>query len=370
MPESSFLVVVPDSNLSRALRTGHQREHCALVGSATIGLALALQAVGVQGKFVAVPNSVCLNVPLAVIYAGGIPVYCDIDSETLGLSVKSLRRCMPRPVAAIAVHAYGGVCRIEEIADYCRGAGIFLIEDLAMAQGATSHGQLVGQFGDCAVLSFGSGKIIDAGGGGALLTDDRSFAEAVGRLDGGLPRRTEADERKLDGFSRYHTQFYNMHYGVDLESHASGFLGMATSLKPAFLSRPDWRTDYVAAQLAVLKESIRRREHLAHRLHDAFDDTADNLVVHRPPEGSVYWRFNVFIRSGRNRVLKTLLAERCLISSWFPPADMFLGGRRQSGAETPISDRVGDEILNIWVNEQVDEQYIEKVVAMIKRHLQ
>lgn len=358
-----------DSYLSKALCLAHEREHCVLVGSATIGLVLALRTAGVQGKHVAVPNNVCLNVPLAVIYAGGIPIYCDIDPATLGLSVDSLRRSVPRPAAAIAVHAYGSVCNIEQIAEYCRNNKIFLVEDLAMAQGATFRGRPVGRFGDCAVLSFGSGKIIDAGGGGALLTNDQSFASAINLLHEELPVRTEEDARRLGEFSRYHTWFYNEHYNVDLESHAPSFLDTATNLKPTFLSRPRWNMDGVTARLEILTKNIRRREHFAHKLYEEFSDLDDNLTTHRPPEGSVYWRFNVFIHSDRNRVLKALLSEKFHVSSWFPSSDIFLGGRRLSCAVTPVSDLVSDEILNIWVNHQVDENYVREIGARIRQLL-
>jgi dTDP-4-amino-4,6-dideoxygalactose transaminase len=353
--------------LSRALCATHQRSHCCLVGSATIGLVLALKAIGVAGKPVAVPNSVCLNVPLAVIFAGGVPIYCDIDSETLGLSPESLRDHAPTPIAVIAVHAYGAVCRIREIADFCRKTGAFLVEDLAVAQGAMLEGQPVGTFGDCAVMSFGAGKIIDAGRGGAVLTNDRGLAEAIDKLHAALRPRTNKDESDLAAFNSYHTSLYNRHYGLDLDAHAPDFLATAVTLKEAFLSRATCGFDIIAEKLRGLADNIARRARLAEMLHRAFSEVNDHVIPYVPPSGSVYWRFNLFLRVGRDRCLKTLLTERFLVSSWYPSASLFLGGRSTLGSVSTVSDRVGDEILNLWVNEQVDEDYVVKISDRINQ---
>ena len=70
----------------------------------------------------------------------------------------------------IAVHGYGSTCDIQSIINICRDKHIPLIEDLAVAQGATVDLRPVGSFGDLSVVSFGSGKIIDVGHGGAVFT--------------------------------------------------------------------------------------------------------------------------------------------------------------------------------------------------------
>jgi dTDP-4-amino-4,6-dideoxygalactose transaminase len=353
--------------LARELCAAHQRSHCILVGSGTIGLTLALRSLGVEGKPVAIPNGVCLNVPLAVIFAGGVPRYCDIDPVTLGLSIDSLRRCNPAPVAVIAVHAYGSVCDIQDISEYCWSSGIFLIEDLAVAQGATDRGRPVGAFGDCSVLSFGDGKIVDAGGGGALLTDDISIADAVERLHTQLPRRMQDDARILKEFNRSHTRLYNDHYGRDLDLHVTGFLGQAVGLERAFLSVPPSDVERIAAGLGGLKKNIARRRQFAEKFHEKFWREFENIRSFHPPGGSVYWRFNIFLRDGRDQVLRALLAERTLVSSWFPPVDLFLGGRGVSGAVTPVCDRLGKEIINLWVNEEIDDAYVQRVSTRIKQ---
>jgi len=321
----------------------------------------------VAGRRVAVPNNVCLNVPLAVIYAGAIPVYCDIDPETLGLSVEALQKCLPPPAAAIAVHAYGSVCDIGNLEIHCQNAGIFLIEDVAAAQGASFRGRPAGSFGDCSILSFGNGKIIDAGGGGAILTEDSSLTKDIEGLHVALPPRSKDHARRLLDFDRCHTQLYNDHYGRDLALYASAFLARAVALQNDFLSRPACDFDTIMLKVDVLSENLDRRNRLAQKLRDALEGLDNELVMHRPEDGSVYWRCNLFLRTRRDQVLKALLAEQFRISSWFPSADLFLGGRQLSGAQTPVSDRQGDEILNIWIDHHVDDQYIESISDKIKQ---
>ena len=148
-----------ENNLCRL----HQRRYGVSVASGTIGLALGLTLLGLSQKRVAVPSGVCLNVPLAVDIADAVPVYCDIDPGTLGLSAKTLQAVASPIHGVIAVHAYGMPCAINEIDSYCRSQGVPLIEDVAVAQGAVAGNRPAGSFGVLSVLSFGRGKIIDVG---------------------------------------------------------------------------------------------------------------------------------------------------------------------------------------------------------------
>ena len=64
-------------------------------------------------------------------------------------------------------------------------------------------------------------------------------------------------------------------------------------------------------------------------------------------------------------MLKLLLAKNFKVSSWFPSADLFFEDRTLSGINTAVSDSVGDQILNLWVNEEVDIDYIKAISSEI-----
>ncbi len=118
-------------------------------------LALGLEAVGVRGGEVLVPDFICAQVPEAVRLAGGRPVFYPVGRN---LTVDAARFCealSPRTRAAIVVHWFGSVlANVAELAASCRDRGIPLLEDCALALGARRDGRLAGTFGDLAVFSF------------------------------------------------------------------------------------------------------------------------------------------------------------------------------------------------------------------------
>jgi len=79
--------------------------------------------------------------------------------------------------ACIPVHTFGHPCRIDEIKDICNQYNIFLIEDAAESVGSFYKDKHTGTFGQVGVMSFNGNKIITAGGGGCIITDDEALAK-------------------------------------------------------------------------------------------------------------------------------------------------------------------------------------------------
>lgn len=338
-----------------------------MVGNATTGICLSLQAAGLTDKQVAIPNNVCINVPMAVKYSGNHPVYLDCSRDTMGLSTQALINSGKKFDAVIAVHAYGAVCDIEGISEYCKKQGIFLIEDFAPAQGASIRGRMTGSFGDVSIGSFGAGKIIDIGHGGAVFTNDESLMKEIMACGERLQQFTPEKEAIVERLSRHHTALYNEFYGNDLSSHCDIFNGLIDETRDSILYRFDKNyVEPIANSLRSLEDNIRKRAEKAQRLISLFSERKhDSIELFIPPEGSVYWRFNVFLKEKRDIILKTLLRKRFKISSWFPSVDMFFYDRALSDPSTPVSDWIGDHILNIWVNDEVDAHYLDAVTQQL-----
>ena len=94
---------------------------------------------------------------------------------------------MANPAAIIVSHMYGLGAPIAEIIEWAKRMGTRVIEDATLALGAEVDGHAAGSWGDASVLSFGSGKIIDIGYGGALVSDDPIFSRSVEKELGKLP---------------------------------------------------------------------------------------------------------------------------------------------------------------------------------------
>ncbi len=345
----------------------HRRKYCLLVGNATTGLYLALKAHGLTGKRIAIPNAVCPNVPLAIYLAGATPIYLDISRETFGLNLEELVRA-PSVEGVIAVHAYGVACAIADLEGYCAKKGVFVIEDVAVAQGVTVNAQPAGSFGSVSIVSFGAGKIIDAGGGGAVLTDDKELYQALLGYDSQLPHYEDSFRHRISELGSYHTQLYNKVYlARQYDRLPSLFLRRALSVGPSFLqSFPVELEVDVYQKLKELPTLIRNRLDNAQYLYDAlceFEDIGIHAVTF--PKGSVPWRFNLLIDRGRDELLRSLLDGQLRISSWYPSIDLFFERRSQSHVETPVSDDISSRILNIWVNESVNKSYLREISQRI-----
>ncbi len=146
------------------------------VQSGTAALHTALLSLGVsKGDKVVAPNFTCAADITTIIQCGAIPVILDVEEDTFGLDGNILEEYIKaeKPKAVILVHVYGFAARdIEKIARICKRENIFLIEDCCESHGAEYNGKKLGCFGDIAVFSIRSEKMIGVGEGGLVVTDD------------------------------------------------------------------------------------------------------------------------------------------------------------------------------------------------------
>jgi dTDP-4-amino-4,6-dideoxygalactose transaminase len=168
--------------------------HAVAVSSGTTALYLALDALGVtRGDRVVVPSYACTALLHAVWAAGAQPVVADVNPATGNLDAEAVRRCLGPLVRAVIVpHLFGAAAPVATIA----AMGIPVVEDCAMALGATCGGRPLGSLGTLAVCSFYATKLVAAGEGGMVLTQDAGLAAAVRgqRSYDGLP----ADRPRLN----------------------------------------------------------------------------------------------------------------------------------------------------------------------------
>ena len=141
-------------------------------GTSALTLAIKL-AVGTSGRPVALPAYACYDLVTAAVGANAQIVFYDLDPATLAPDRPSLLRALRHEPAAIVVaHLYGIPVQLQELRTIADHAGALLIEDAAQAVGTTVDGRPAGSFGSLSVLSFGRGKGLTGGAGGALLSND------------------------------------------------------------------------------------------------------------------------------------------------------------------------------------------------------
>ncbi len=153
-------------------------------GSWAGGAMAALAFAEVRGEAVLCPSNTFMATPLAILAAGGRPVFVDCNRDDLCVSLRDFEAKLHRhrPKAAVLVHIGGHVAfEAQGIADLCAAEGVFLVEDCAHAHGAQWHGRRPGTWGDAGVYSFYATKTVSTGEGGVLVSrrdDVLEFARA------------------------------------------------------------------------------------------------------------------------------------------------------------------------------------------------
>ena len=146
------------------------------VANGTASLRCALAALGVGcGDEVVVPAFTFIATANAVIAAGAVPVFAEVD-DTLGLDPSALDDCITdRTAAVIAVHLENVACDLDAIMAVTNARGVPVIEDTAQAMGATYRGQALGTIGALGAFSLQQEKNITAGEGGLVVTNDEAL---------------------------------------------------------------------------------------------------------------------------------------------------------------------------------------------------
>jgi 8-amino-3,8-dideoxy-alpha-D-manno-octulosonate transaminase len=151
--------------------TGSGFSHLCASGTAALSTAMAACGVG-AGDEVIIPPFTFVATFEAVLQAGAVPVFAEID-ETLCLNPDRLEAVLtPRTRAVVPVHMCGAMARIDEIKDFCSKKGLILLEDACQSLGGTYQGKHLGSFGTAGCFSFDAVKTVTCGEGGAVITDD------------------------------------------------------------------------------------------------------------------------------------------------------------------------------------------------------
>jgi perosamine synthetase len=279
-------------------------KHCLAVNSGTAALHCAVVGVGVVPRDeVIVPAFSFIATPMAVLHAGAVPVFCDIESSTFNIDVAKIEeRITPRTKAIMPVHMHGVVADMDEIQSIADRHGLSLIEDAAQAHGSKYKGRNAGTLGACAAFSLNGAKNLSAGEGGLFVTDDERTFVAARRLAifGEDTPRLERGEFRA---------FWSHGIGWNYRTHE-----LTAALARSQLRRLDSYNETARRNAAVLTDGLERvpgflppaipndRVSCFHRYRVRFEPS--ELGFNGPP------------LELRDRLLYVLRAEGVAVSTW------------------------------------------------------
>lgn len=345
------------------------RRHCVFVSRGTTAIYLALKALGITEGKVVVPSMMCLSAVNAVIYAGAEPLYCDISLSDFNMDIDDLKVLLKahRDIRAVLLpHMYGYSGDIRAFEELLKKHNVFLIEDAAQALGGSYKDKPFGSFGDLSVLSFGHTKIIDAGGGGAVLFDDDQY---TGPLREGYRQLEDWTSRhgQLEGL--YGATYYKL---IELTQKAG-------DLKYLFSAFPDIFRDvylYKGTKRKVLLEIIRKLKELPEIVNKRNSKEAlyrrklRHKAIRHPEYVSegVCWRCSFMIESPNQQdIAEWIRSRRVDVSNWYPPVHQFY---QYPSPSLKKSQKAGTTVFNLWVDEKISLSDIARNAQVVMKAIE
>ncbi|MBN1642584.1 MAG: DegT/DnrJ/EryC1/StrS family aminotransferase [Anaerolineae bacterium] len=181
------------ARFERAFGAFQGAEHVLCVTSGTSALEIAMRALGIgPGDEVITTPYTFVATPSAAFLAGAVPVFVDVDPRTYLIDPALIEGAVTlRTRAIVPVHIGGCPCDMDGILDVAERHGLYVLEDACQAWGASWRDRPVGAIGDLGCFSFQASKNINAGEGGAIVTNNPELAERcwslhnVGRIRDG-----------------------------------------------------------------------------------------------------------------------------------------------------------------------------------------
>ena len=321
------------------------RRHGVAVAGGTLGLLLALKAMGIGpgDEVIASPYS-WHQIAHAIVLAGATPVFADIDywSGTLAPD-KVEEKITPHTRAILAGNTNGHPAPWAALRERAARHGLRLIEDSTEAIGSTYQGRRVGGFGDVAVFDFSQPGALTCGEGGMVLTDDAELASRIRAL-----RSRRLDER----------------FSVVIGNSVPYQAGMNELTAALGLT-----------QLGRIEQILERRKTVEQRYYDyvkSFEGIKDPYIG--PDVTEAHWFLYLvhlgtrFTKSSRDAIVNDLATEKIESAAYCQPQHLqaFYTGLGYRKGDFKITEKVADRIIALPFHAHLSEDQIGFIVQTAK----
>ena len=261
--------------------TGARYAIATVNGTTALHLALVLAGVKYGDEVITQPLTFIATAN-AISHAGGIPVFTDVDKDTMGLSPVALEAFLAehaivndrgecinkttgrRIAACVPMHTFGFPARIKDIVRVCDKYNIPVLEDAAESLGSYVDGRHTGTFGKLGIFSFNGNKTVTCGGGGAIVTNDEAIAKKAKHLS--------TTAKVPHAYEFVHDEIaYNYRM-------------------------PNLNAALACAQLEQLDAMLQNKRRLAEMYADFFKDSAVSFVKEMEGTKANYWLNTVLFR--------------------------------------------------------------------------
>lgn len=334
--------------------------HALAVNSATAGLHLALEAIGVRygDKVITTPYTFTASAEV-IRYLGADPVFVDIDPETFNIDPKEIESTLTdtKGVRAIMpVHFAGQSCDMDRILELANERGLQVIEDAAHCLPSTYKGQMVGTIGDLTVFSFYVTKAITTGEGGMVVANSDKFTHRIktNRLHG-ISR---------DVFDRYSSERPSWFYEVVSPGYKYNMTDLGASIG--------------IHQLKKANTFQARRQKIATMYSEAFAGLPVKVPTKKRPDDTHSWHLYVIqlelekLTIDRDRFIKMMADEGIGTSVHFIPLHIHPYWRKRYGFEPksfPVAFDVYQKAVSLPIFSKLTDAEVDRVINTVTKIL-
>lgn len=332
--------------------------HALAVNSATSGLHLALDAIGVGPGDKVITSPFTFTASAEVMrYLGADPVFADIDPLTFNVdpyAIEAVYAEHRRDVKALMpVHIAGQACDMDPIIQFGEKNGLRIVEDAAHAFPANYNGRSIGSLGDVTVFSFYATKTITTGEGGMVTTEDADFAERIRTM------RLHGIDRAV--FDRYQSDRPKWYYEI---------------IAPGFkYNMPDLCAAIGLAQLRQAESFRKRREEIASAYSAGFADLPMRTPKVSNPQDVHAWHLYIILLEleqlsiGRDRFIEELASEGIGTSVHFIPLHLhpYWRDRYQLRPEDfPVALDTYRRCVSLPIYPRMSDEDVERVIETVR----
>jgi dTDP-4-amino-4,6-dideoxygalactose transaminase len=353
--QSGWLTMGPKTRaFEAAFAAAVEAPHAVAVSSATAGLHLGLDALGVgPGDEVLVPTLTFTSSAATIIHRGARPIIVDCEPDTLNMSVAdAARKWTPRTKAIVPVHYAGHPCDMDAILSLAREHGAPVMEDAAHSLPARYRGRMIGSLGDLTVFSFYATKNLTTGEGGMVTTRDAGLAERI------TSRRLHGMNR--DAWKRYSKEG-SWRYDVGYPGYKYNMTDMNAALG--------------LVQLKRLPAMQAERRRIVAQYRAALSDVSAYQLPTSRPEVEHAWHLFILrvcteqLRIGRNEVIEELTAAGIGTSVHFIPLHEHSYYRDVLGAraeDVPCAHAEWQRIVSLPLYPGMTTNDVDRVAAALR----
>lgn len=332
------------------LKTQFGLRHALLTTSCTHALEMAMRLLNLKpGDEVILPSFTFVSTANAILLAGGKPVFCEINDETLTVDIGDLeKRISGKTKAIIPVHYAGVSAGMDEVLSVAKGKSLTVVEDAAQGVNARYKGRALGGIGAMGAYSFHDTKNYVSGEGGALVTNDEGFA-----------RRAEVFREKGTNRANFIRGEVDKYTWVDIGSSYILSEILAALLK---------------SQLASLDSIQQRRRHIHERYMLELADLERKEKLRLPVIpvhcDSNYHLFYILLRDEqeRDRVMKEMKVRGIGATFHYVPLHSAPYARKNlgtSGIQLPVTDRIAGTLLRLPLFPQLQDEEVDYIIEQL-----